>query len=430
MIFAERRKAGQLDLEQIEFGLRAALHRGGAEGLTHLLDQAPPEQRKRACGCGQAARCVEMRSRPILTVLGRVEVCGAYYRCDSCQQGQIPSDREWDIEGTEFSPGVRRMMALVGQESSFQGGRQQLEMLAALPVTTKAVERIAAAIGRNVEAAEQKSMQQAMQLRLPVVGGPPIPVLCIEMDGTGVPVVKAEAEGRTGKTEGEAAHTREAKLGCIFTQTKPEENGYPMRDPDSTTYVGGIESADQFAPRIYTEALKRGWDRAEKKVVLGDGALWIWNLADLQFPGAIQIVDLYHARQHLWSLAALLFRNDGARQRRWAMVQQHRPDQGRMAKIVETLHSLTTESPNLSPQIQTEAEYFQRNAERTRYPDFRRQGLFVGSGVIEAGCKTVIGSRLKRSGMFWTIRGANAILTLRCRICSGTFDDYWEARRA
>lgn len=262
------------------------------------------------------------------------------------------------------------------------------------------------------------------------MSGPRIPVLYVEMDGTGVPVTAGETEGRTGQVAGQPAHTREAKLGCVFTQTATDDEGRPIRDTDSTTYTGAIESADLFARRIYTEALTRGWDRAEQKVVLGDGAPWIWNLTELQFPNAIQIVDLFHAHQHLWAVATLLFPHDEARQHRWAMVQQHRLDRGQVAKIVAYIHSLVVDFPQLADALQLEADYFSRNADRMRYPEFRKQGLFIGSGVIEAGCKTVIGARLKRSGMFWTVRGANAILALRGHMLSGKFNDYWEARRA
>jgi len=429
VIFAERRRTGQLDLEQVETGLRAAVHRGGAAALAHLLDQAPPEERKRPCKCGKTARYIEMRSRSILSVLGPVQICRAYYWCDACQSSQTPADREWDIQETAFSPGVRRMMALVGQECSFDAGRRQLEMLAGLEVNAKAVERIAEAIGTDIEARERETHQQALQLNLPVVGGPPIPVLYVEMDGTGIPVVAAETEGRVGKMEGQPPHTREVKLGCVFTQSGTDDEGRPIRDPNSTTYTGAIESAEVFGRRIYTEALQRGWDRALKRVVLGDGALWIWALVELLFPGAIQIVDLYHALEHLWTMAALLYPGDEPRQRRWAMVQQNRLETGHVAKVIATLRALVTDFPKLR-QLQTEADYFERNAERMRYPEFRRQGLFVGSGVIEAGCKSV-GARLKRSGMFWTVRGANAILALRCQMLSGDeFDSYWEARRA
>ena len=220
------------------------------------------------------------------------------------------------------------------------------------------------------------------------------------------------------------------RKGCVFTQTGYDQEGFAIRDPDSTTYTGAIETAEEFGQRLYAEACRRGWSRAHKKVILGDGAEWIWNLADLHFPGALQIVDLFHARQHLWDLARLLYPGEDARQRQWILRHQPKLDDGKIEKLVHYLGSLETSSPELTETIRKAAAYFQRNAERMRYPEFRRQHLFVGSGVIEAGCKTVIGSRLKQSGMFWTVRGANAIIALRCCRLSGRFEDYWGARRA
>ena len=112
------------------------------------------------------------------------------------------------------------------------------------------------------------------------------------------------------------------------------------------------------------------------------------------------------------------------------MRQQAKLDEGQIEKLVRSLRSIESPSPVVAEKIRTEADYFHNNAERMRYPTFRRQHLFVGSGVIEAGCKTVIGSRFKQSGMFWTVRGANAILALRCCQLNGRFEEYWEARRA
>jgi hypothetical protein len=412
--------------------VRSAMHHTGAAVLTQLLQfPAPPaDRRSLPCPCGQQAHYREQRRKAVLTAVGSAEITRPWYLCSHCHEGQFPADVELDIANTEFSPGVRRMQALVGQEAPFDQGRQQMQLLAGLEVTTKAVERTAEAIGVDIAARERQEIDRAVQLDLPLVVGQPIPILYVEMDGTGVPVVKKETVGRAGRNEGQAARTREGKLGAVFTQTKWDVEGYAIRDPDSTTYVGAIESADEFGKRLYVEAWKRGWSRAEKKVVLGDGAEWIWNLAQQHFPGAIQIVDLFHARQHLWESARLLHPNDEVRQKRWVMVQQNRLDKGRIEKLVQTLRSLDTANPEVADKLRTEADYFERNAERMRYPTFRSQHLFVGSGVIEAGCKTVIGSRLKRSGMFWTVRGANAILALRCCQLNGRFEDYWDARRA
>jgi hypothetical protein len=431
VVFNGRRRTGCLDLEAIEMAVRTALHQVGATALSELLRfPAPPvDQRILPCGCGHRADYRELRAKSVLTVVGNVKTSRPYYLCSHCHTGQFPTDVELDIEHTEFSPGVRRMQAVVGQDAPFDHGRQHLKLLANLEVTTKSVERTAEAIGEDIAAHEQVAIQRAMQLDLPIVIGKPVPILYVQMDGTGVSVVKSETLGRVGKTDGEPAHTREVKLGCVFTQSSWDEEGYPIRDPDSTTYTGAIESAEEFGKRIYLEAWNRGWSRAEKKVVMGDGAEWIWNLAEPYFPGAIQIVDLFHARQHLWELARKLYPNGQVKQKAWIKVHQRLLDKGKIEKLVGALRSIDTDNLEVAEVLRTEATYFEKNAERMRYPKFRRQHLFVGSGVIEAGCKTVIGSRLKQSGMFWTVRGANAIIALRCCNLNGQFEDYWEARR-
>ena len=383
-----------MDPEAAEMGFRAVLHQAGAAALTQLLQFPEPADDERSIPCpwGHQAR----------------------YR-----------------ENRDCSPGVRRMQAIVGQEAPFDHGRGQMKVLACLEVTAKSVERTAEAIGADIAEGEQSEIRRAVQLDLPVIIGKPIPFLYVQMDGTGVPVVKKETEGRKGKTDGQPAHTREVKLGCVFTQTAWDEEGYAIRDPDSTTYTGAIETAEEFGKRIYLEAWKRGWSRAQKKVVMGDGAEWIWNLADQHFPGAVQIVDLYHARQHLWDLARKLYPNDTVSQKVWIKIHQKRLlDKGKIEKLVLSLRSTESTNADVPDKIRSEADYFERNAERMRYPKFRCQHLFVGSGVIEAGCKTVIGSRLKQSGMFRTVRGANSIIALRCCHLNGRFEDYWESRRA
>jgi hypothetical protein len=422
-----------MDLEAMEMAVRSAMHHAGAIALTELLQFPTPTagQRPLPCACGHQASYRELRCKPVLTAVGPVIVSRPYYLCPHCHTGQFPADVELDIDNTEISPGVRRMQAVVGQEAPFDHGRQQLKLLANLEITAKAVERTAEAIGGDIAAREQMEMQRAMQLDLPAVVGEPIPILYVQLDGTGIPVVKKETLGRKSKTDGQPAHTREVKLGCVFTQTGWDEEGYAIRDPDSTTYTGAIETAEQFGKRIYLEAWNRGWSRAAKKVVMGDGAEWIWNLAEPYFPGAVQIVDLYHARQHLWELARKLHTNDEVKQNAWIKAHQRRLlDKGKIEKLVGALRATHSPHLELAEKIRIEADYFERNAERMRYPKFRRQHLFVGSGVIEAGCKTVIGSRLKQSGMFWTVRGANAIIALRCCHLNGRFEDYWEARRA
>ena len=364
-------------------------------------------------------------------MLGRVETERPYYVGATCRQGHRPLDQELDVEGTAYSPGVRRMMAMVGSETSFERGREQLQRLAGLEVTTKAVERQAEALGAEIAAQEQAEIQRGLQGELPEVAPSQIPVLYVEMDGTGVPMVASETEGRAGK-QSEPAHTREVKLGCVFTQTTVDSQGRPRREEDSTTYTGGIETAEAFGRRLSVEAYRRGWNRAQKKGVIGDDAPWIWNLTEEHFPGAIQIVDLYPARQSRlagWELSGHLWPTDEGPRRRWTRKREKKLDGGRIESLRRDRRSLPVAPPGAAQLLRHEADYFAANAGRMRYPAFRRQHLFVGSGVVEAGCKTIIGSRLKPSGMFWTVRGANAIVALRCNRLSGQFENYWENRR-
>jgi hypothetical protein len=229
--------------------VRSVMHRAGATALTKLLDFATPapDQRTVACACSHSAHYRELRSKPVLTAVGRVKVLRPYFLCSHCHTGQFPVDAELDIKNTEFSPGVRRMQALVGQEVPFDHGREQMKLLADLEVTTKAVERTAEAIGENVAAREQTEIHRAMQLDLPMVVGKPIPILYIQMDGTGVPVVKKEAVGRQSKTKGQPAHTREVKLACVFTQTTWDKKGFPIRDPVLLPIPGGSRPPKSLA---------------------------------------------------------------------------------------------------------------------------------------------------------------------------------------
>jgi hypothetical protein len=428
VVFAGSRSAGKVDLEAVEMLVRESMHHAGAALLERLLSAAAPPPGPVSCVCGHTARCHEVRPKQLLTVLGPVHWKRPYYVCPQCHQGHSPRDHELDVVSTEYSPGVRRMMATVGSECSFERGREQLELLAGLKVTTKAVERQAEKIGEDIAKREQQKVDETLQLHFPEMLGAPVPVMYFEMDGTQAPMVGRELEGHAGRVEGQPARTREVKLGCVFTQTTTDRRGRPIRDEASTTYVGAIETAELFGRRLYTEAWERGCSQARKKVVLGDGAEWIWNIANQHFPGAIQIVDIWHAREHLWETAAQLFSGDDVQRKPWAKKLIRKLNQGRVNGVVADLRRFPTRKPELRQLLRTQADYFERNKDRMRYPKFRKQGLFIGSGVIEAGCKTIIGSRLKQSGMFWTERGANAIIALRCTRLSRKFEDYWAVR--
>jgi hypothetical protein len=430
-VFQDIRRQGHADLEASEMAVRAASHRIGGNLLEKLLnaDGGGYQGASIGCGKGHSARFVEYREKGLVTVLSPVDVRRAYYHCEQCRDGVIPKDRALDIVDTGFSPGVRRMMGQVGGKEAFDEGRKDLEVLAGVRVTTKAVERVSETVGEQIELQNQRERRQIMSGKVvSFVGRARIPKLYVAIDGSGVPVVARETEGRKGKDETGKAKTREAKLGCVFTQTTVDEQGYAVRDEDSTTYVGAIETAECFGPLIYAEAVRRGIDRAEKVSILGDGAKWIWGIAEEHFPGATQIVDLYHAREHLAKVAKLVYGAKSKEFQKWSAARRDELDDGDVEAVIAAMSGLQPRDKGAQEEIQTEIEYFRGNAQRMRYADFRSQGLFVGSGVVEAGCKTIFGQRLKLSGMHWTVRGANAIIALRCCQLSARWEEFWESR--
>ena len=411
--------------------IRAASHRIGGSLLEKLLNADGGGYHGAAidCGKGHAARFVEQREKELTTVLSPVKVRRAYYHCDLCEGGVIPKDRALDIMDTGFSPGVRRMMGQVGGKEVFEDGRMDLEVLAGVQVTTKSVERVSELIGQQIEKQNQREQKQIFSGKVvPFVGKATIPVLYIAIDGTGVPVVKRETEGRKGKDKTGKAKTREAKLGCVFTQTTVDEEGYAVRDEGSTTYVGAIEKAEEFGKRIYTEAVRRAMAQAQKVVFLGDGAKYNWGIAEEHFPGATQIVDLYHAREHLAKVAKLVHGSTSKKYQEWLSARKDELDDGDIKNITAALSRLRPKDKATRKEIKTELEFFRHNAKRMQYAEFRSQGLFVGSGVVEAGCKTIMGQRLKLSGMHWTVKGANAIIALRCCQMSNRWEEFWESR--
>ena len=326
----------------------------------------------------------------------------AYYHCPACNAGFHPRDRTLGIEGGSLSPGVVRMTGLAAARASF-----------------------AEALGREIALDERDVVE-------PEPGR--APTMYLGMDGTGVPVRRAELAGRAGKQADGSARTREVKLVAVWAAaTDAHGRELPEREPGSVSYSAAVESAatrdadaelSPFARRVEREARRRGFDRAPRRVVLGDGAPWIWNIADELFPGAVQIVDLFHAKQHLWDVAKAVYGPGTDMAERWAKRRRDELDDGRLGALLRALqrHAGRDEARRC-------IDYIRRNRHRMRYPAFRAMGLCVGSGVLEAGCKNVVGTRFKRPGMHWSVAGVDAMAALRCCVLSNRIDDFWSRRK-
>ncbi len=424
--------ADGLDFEAIEVAARHRALGVAARAIEHRLniDASDHVGATLSCSCGQPARYAGRREKTFTSALGPLTLNRAYYHCEACHTGFYPRDHALGLEDGSLSPGVLRMVGQVGAMVSFKEGRELLSELAGVELTTKHVERAAEALGRLIDAYERWAVE-------PLAADEPVaPTLYLGMDGTGVPMRASEIEGRAGKQADDSSKTREVKLCTVWSAEGRDEEGKPVRDPGSVTYSAAIESAasrdtdeqpSQFAQRAMREAKRRGFDRATRRVVvLGDGALWIWNLADEYCPGAIQIVDLYHAKGHLWDVAKSIYGPGSDLGAQWAKRRRDELDDGDIDAVLTALGVHAEANDDARKCV----DYVTRNRHRMDYPGFRAKGLCVGSGVVEAGCRVAIGTRLKRSGMYWTVNGANAIIALRACKLSGRFEDFWRRRAA
>jgi hypothetical protein len=375
------------------------------------------------CGNGHEAVFAGYRGKSFDTVLGLVTVTRAWYHCAGCGHGLAPRDAELGVAGTSMSPGLAAMTDKAAAAVPFARAAGLLEDLAGVRLTVKRAERAAEADGAALAAAGRG--RAALITARKLVPLPPVPLpdkLYAAVDGTGVPMTSRETAGRQGKGEDGRARTREVKLAVFFTQDRLDKDGYPVRDRASTSVIATFEPAAIFGDMVRAEGIRRGADHVRQLTILGDGAAWIWNIATAKFPEATQVVDLFHAREHLHDLARkiefmLLDRKD-----EWLAARLEDLDYGYIDGIVAATRQYPFEGVK-KDEVDTALGYFEANAPRMRYHWFRQCGLFVGSGVVEAGCKTVVGQRLKQSGMHWTVTGADSIIALRCREASSS----WEA---
>ena len=412
----------------VELAIRAAMTRLGAGMLEDLLGLDAGYRGPRVeCGAGHEAEFVSYREKTIDTVLGEVTVRRAWYHCAACGHGLAPKDAQLGIGRASMSPGLVKMTARAATAVPFAKATTLLAELAGIDLTTKRVERAAEASG-TAAAAVIDAQAEAICSRqvVPLPPAAPLPdMLYIAVDGTGVPMVAAETEGRPGKGEDGKAHTREVKLACLFTQTSVDDDGHPVRDPRSSSYLATFEPAARFGQLTDAEARRRGAGHIRQLVVLGDGAVWIWNLADELFPAATQIVDLFHAREHVHELATLATRLLRGHRQDWLAERLKELDAGDIPALLAAGRDLNFIG-SLARERDKALGYFEANAHRMRYKHFRSLGMFVGSGAVEAGCKAVIGQRLKLSGMRWAVPGAASIATLRCQEASNRWEEIWQ----
>ena len=421
-----------LPAEVLEQGFRFACLSDASDAfgiLLEVLDASLSGSRIVCPHCLVTMRPDGKRKKHVVTLLGKVHVRRAVFTCPSCQKRIYPLDQYLNTEGTEYTQCVQSVVTRTASWESFGTSSEWLYECAGIEVPAKSVERISETNGKRFGAYMAEQAERAKEE--PLVGCTTgLETLYIEMDGTGVPMRKEDLEGCAGKQEDGSAKTREFKLGAIFTQSTVDEHGVAVRDPSSTTYAGGILDCKTFGERLSGEAIRRGQLTSERVVVLADGAAWIWNVAADHFPNAIEIVDLYHALEHVETFCQGLEVAKGdplqpAEKREW---KQSLEISG-VYFLTEAGDAIDALEATKRDAVEETLKYFHKHKHRMWYGRYRAQGLFVGSGVIEGGCKRVIAQRFKKSGMRWSIDGAGAIAALRIAEHSGSYHEVWDATR-
>ena len=408
-------------VQQLEVLVRAAVFKSA----NHLVGVLWQQAADRIDAAYQSPPGFQRKGRAQLTVdgmFGSFTLQRDYYYHAGKKQGHSPADAALGLEaGT--TPALARLVCLEGaDEASYQKAEEHLKETGGISVCARQIQRLVQQVG---PAAQHWQQREALK---PLPGTQAAPILYVSGDASGVPMRKEELQGRAGKQPDGSAKTRMGNLGCVFTQHQRDEKGHPVRDHESTTYVSTLKPMQDFGPLLRQEAIRRGLALALQVVLLIDGAEGLATMGRLCFPTAIQIVDFYHALEHAGRvLVALLGSKEHpeykTRLGRWA--RQLLKD-----KVEQLIAAARRECAGTSraPAVEQELGYFVRKVDRMQDGTFRSKGFFIGSGVIEAGCKTIIGARCKQSGMHWGEPGAENILALRCIHASRRLDQFWKER--
>lgn len=396
---------GGRDLAQVEQWVRSVVGRVGrllTQGCVQVVraETEGPQQ----CGCGARMHSLGLRSRRVVSLAGELELRRRYYYCRQCGARGHPADEALGLGGGMTSPGVRGLLGLFAALLPLRRAVQALELAAGVRMSASSCARVAGELGQQAQGQELSGEAGPAEAHESVYAA---------IDGT----LLWTQEG-----------WREAKA-AVFYQVRPGRDGSrgAARHP---SYVSALEAAEAFGEQVYAEAERRGVGNGGLRGALGDGAAWIWNLVDEHFPGAVQVVDWYHARERLKEVGREMYGEGTKRRREWVQQRLDALWTRGPAPVVRSLELLRPHGKRERELVRLAIGYLRGNAERMRYPQFRRQGHPVGSGPVETTCKYLIGARFKQPGMRWSLPGAKAILCLRTAFFNNRYDQLMRRLRA
>jgi len=346
------------------------------------------------CKCGALARYVRDYEKRVVTLHGERRIVRAYYHCRECGAGFCPTDKTLGLDGGCTTIAVRAKIARLAALVPFGRCSVELGYLCGIDVSAKTVERVAELVGSHID-------KESREVEAHVLSG-----LAKEPD------VAPERLYMT--VDGVMAPTREGwrecKVGAVYEASVNAKGEVVARDVE---HVGTFGDAEAIGDKVYALAFRRGIERCEDPVVLGDGGRWIWRQAKEKFPRATQILDFYHAAEHLSEIAKARYGAGTPKAEKWLKARCDDFLEGRHQMVMKSIRAWRPIEQDHIKAKHDNLGYFKRNRERMHYDQYRANGMHIGSGIAESSCKCLVQARLKQSGMRWTESGAESILQLR-----------------
>lgn len=407
-------------LSEMERRVRQALLRIGQFllGAWLALQEGPYPAATIRCRCGGDAEYQFKREGVLLTLLGNTRYRRAYYVCPKCHTGTYPLDERLGLRPGELSAELESLLGMTGAQTPFEKGSELFERLTLVGISPQSMDKATQTMGREVMQVEAEwiaESQNPAELDTQMRAGQGTPRLYGALDATKVHTDEKRSEDDNG--------WRDLKVGAWFvTEAKPPQKPDDAWDIEAReiTYFCDIVEAQKFGALLWATGFQRQALKAQEIIFLGDAAEWIWNLVGEHFPQAIQIVDWFHAAEHLAPVAQAAFTDDDdikvwrthARDLLWA---------GRVGEVIAECAALVEQGRGRET-AQKALTYFSNNRQRMDYAAYRAKGYQIGSGTIESGCKQIGTQRMKVPGATWSLEGARHTAKARAALLSGQWD--------
>lgn len=407
------------DFDSLEGRVQEVIRQIGQALLQRTVDENKNgyEGSTQVCSCGQRQAFKGYRAKTVLTLFGAVTIRRGYYRCVACGSSSVPYDRASGLGAVAMSNGLASAVSLLAVDISFQKACEKIEKLLGVKADDNAAVTAVQQSGAVLLAGQQEAIKEFQENGHVSEPSTSPKRLYVSSDGAMAPIRASSGEGK------DSIEWREVKCAAAWWQEGPKDK--PIR---RQRYACQIESASLFGWTWWLLAAQCGLRGASEVVVLGDGAVWIWNLAARFFHGAVQILDWYHAMEHLWSCGAGLYGQGTAQSRRWVKQMETIMWEAGGAALLKRLGQFQRRRREPCEALDDLIGYVEPNVVRMDYPSYRAAGLQVGSGPIESACKQLVTARLKQSGMRWTVAGAEQTLALRCCWLNGQWDAFWQSK--